>query len=130
LNSINFLNFKLIKRFPNNVVLMKNNNVLVVDVSRNTMRAETLSRYCPKFDFIFSQFPNRKNWLKQRRCIFVYRLRDECGFVYTFFHIMLLLNEINKPKYQIPMLPYFLHLRNIQIWQQCSFSRRKDFSLS
>jgi hypothetical protein len=31
---------------------MRNNNVVVVvGVSHKTMRAETLSRYCPKFDF-------------------------------------------------------------------------------
>jgi hypothetical protein len=53
----------LIKRFPNNVVLMKNNNVLVVDVSRNTMRAETLSRYFPKFDFILLNFQTEKTGL-------------------------------------------------------------------
>jgi hypothetical protein len=42
---------------------MKNNNVLVVDVSRNTMRAETLSRYCPKFDFILLNFQTEKTGL-------------------------------------------------------------------
>ena len=49
----------------------------------NNHEGRNIIKIFPKVWFYFAQFPNRKNLLKQCRCIFVYRLRNECGFVHT-----------------------------------------------
>ena len=57
MKSITFPNFKLTNRFPNNVVLMRNNAVVVVDdISQDPQGRNIFKIFGPKFDQVYPAF--------------------------------------------------------------------------
>jgi hypothetical protein len=57
MKSITFPNFKLTNSFPNNVVLMRNNAVVVVDdISQDPQGRNIFKIFGPKFDQVYPAF--------------------------------------------------------------------------